>query len=208
MGSFERAADELAISASAVSKRLATLEDLLATPLLLRSGKTLALTAAGKEYLTQVRAALGLLAAMPLHRRPSQRLQRLRVTTPPTFARQILVPQLASFTAAHPEIELELLLSIPYLDSAAPQDSDIEVRAGDPASLAGSLLLADRVLPVASQWRARLGRASATPWPETAASSVRPRSTSRGPLDGSGQGRPAARSQGVQGSSGVRSSGA
>ena len=150
LGSFERAADELAISASAVSKRLATLEDLLATPLLLRSGKTLALTAAGKEYLTQVRAALGLLAAMPLHRRPSQRLQRLRVTTPPTFARQILVPQLASFTAAHPEIELELLLSIPYLDSAAPQDSDIEVRAGDPATLAGSLLLADRVLPVAA----------------------------------------------------------
>lgn len=150
LGSFERAGDELAISASAVSKRLATLEDLLATPLLLRSGKSLALTAAGKEYLTQVRAALGLLAAMPLHRRPSQRLQRLRVTTPPTFARQILVPKLASFTAAHPEIELELLLSIPYLHSAAPQDSDIEVRAGDPATLAGSLLLADRVLPVAA----------------------------------------------------------
>jgi DNA-binding transcriptional LysR family regulator len=99
-----------------------------------------------------VRAALGLLAAMPLHQRPSQRVQRLRVTTPPTFARQILVPQLQAFSSAHPAIELELLLSIPYLDNT-PHDSAVEVRAGDPALLAPqgwTLLLADRVLPVAS----------------------------------------------------------
>jgi len=147
LGSFERAADELAITASAVSKRVATLEDLLATPLLSRSGKALALTAAGKEYLAQVRAALGLLAAMPLHQRPAQRVQRLRVTAPPTFARQILVPRLEGFTAAHPQIELEVLLSIPYLDQAGPE-SDIEVRTGDRGG--GPLLLDDRVLPVAA----------------------------------------------------------
>ena len=149
LGSFERAADELAVTASAVSKRISTLEDLLATPLLHRSGKALTPTAAGKEYLGQVRVTLGLLAAMPLHQRTAQRLQRLRVTTPPTFARQIVVPHLASFTAAHPEIELELLLSIPYLD-ATPHESDLVVRAGDPAALGGRLLLDDRVLPVAA----------------------------------------------------------
>ena len=147
LGSFERAADELHISASAVSKRVATLEDLLATALLLRQPKALVLTSAGRDYLPQVRAALGLLAAMPLHQRPSQRLQRLRVTTPPTFARQLLVPQLQHFTSAHPHIELELLLSIPFLASGAT-DSDIEVRAADPAHTAGTVLLADRVLPV------------------------------------------------------------
>lgn len=147
LGSFERAADELAITASAVSKRVSTLEDLLATPLLQRSGKALALTAAGKEYLAQVRAALGLLAAMPLHQRPAQRLQRLRVTTPPTFARQILVPRLEGFTTAHPDIELEVLLSIPYLD-ALGHETDIEVRAGDRSQ--GQPLLDDRVLPVAA----------------------------------------------------------
>ena len=57
-----------------------------------------------------MRAALGLLAAMPLHQRPAQRLQRLRITTPPTFARQTLVPRLEGVTRAHPEIEPELLL--------------------------------------------------------------------------------------------------
>ncbi len=162
LGSFERAAEELAISASAVSKRVSTLEDLLATTLLQRSGKALALTAAGKEYLGQVRAALGLLAAMPLHQRPAQRLQRLRVTTPPTFARQILVPSLESFTRAHPEIELELLLSIPYLESS-PHDSDIEVRAAAAGTAGGSLLLDDRVLPVAAP--ALIARLPASPQP-------------------------------------------
>lgn len=150
LGSFERAADELAITASAVSKRLATLEDLLGTVLLQRSAKPLAPTAAGKEYLEQVRAALGLLAAMPLHQRAAQRLERLRVTAPPTFARQILVPQLEGFTRAHPEIELELLLSIPYLDAAAAMHTDLAVRASAAGSAEGTLLLDDRVLPVAA----------------------------------------------------------
>ena len=39
-----------------------------------------------------------------LHQRPAQRVQRLRVTTPPTFARQVLVPQLPDFAQAHAEV--------------------------------------------------------------------------------------------------------
>lgn len=146
LGSFERAADELAITASAVSKRVATLEDLLATPLFTRSGRALALTAAGKEYLAQTSAALAMLAAVPLHSRAAQRTQRLRVRTPPTFARQILVPHLERFTSEHPEIELEVVLSIPYLDPGTA-DADVEVRNGDAG---GTPLMDDVVLPVAS----------------------------------------------------------
>lgn len=148
LGSFERAAEALHITASAVSKRVATVEALLGTPLLARGGKALALTATGKEYLAQVSGALALLAAMPLHRRAAQRGARLRVTATPTFARQILVPQLERFTAAHPEIELEVLLSIPYL-GAGESDADIEVLHGSvPAG--GTPLMQDIVLPVAA----------------------------------------------------------
>lgn len=149
LGGFERAADELNVTASAVAKRVGTLEELLGTALFSRGQRLLALTPTGKEYLVQVRAALGLFAAMPLHQRSVQRSQRLRLTAPPTFARQILVPQLESFTSAHPQIELEVLLSIPYLDSGNA-DSDIEVRNGPLAALGGSLLMHDVVLPVAS----------------------------------------------------------
>ena len=148
LGSLERAADELHVTASAVGKRIATVEELLGTALFTRGNKALALTATGKEYLVQVSDALGLLAAMPLHQRVAQRIPRLRITTPPTFARQILVPHLEQFTRAHPDTELEVLLSIPYLD-ASGSDADIEVRHGVvPAN--GTLLMHDIVLPVAA----------------------------------------------------------
>lgn len=149
LGTFERAADELAVTASAVAKRVATVEDLLGTPLLQRTGKALQLTAAGKEYLGHVRQALALLASVPLHRRAVQRVRRLRVTSPPTFARQVLVPQLAAFTAAHPEVELEIVLSVPYLDAPA-SDADIDIRLGDAAAHGGRVLMHDVVLPMAA----------------------------------------------------------
>lgn len=147
LGTFERAADELAVTASAVGKRVATLEDLLGGALFVRSGKALQLTAAGREYLQQVSAALGLLAAMPQHRREVQRVRKLRVCAPPTFARQVLVPRLQEFTATHPDVELEIVLSIPYLE-LQPGDSDVEVRHGDPGP--APVLLHDRVLPLAA----------------------------------------------------------
>lgn len=147
LGTFERAADELHVTASAVSKRVATVEALIGAPLLLRQGKQLALTATGREYLEQVRTALGLLAAMPQHRRAAQRMQRLRITSPPTFARQVLVPHLASFTDRHPEVELEVVLSVPFLD-LNPGDADVEVRSSDTPGVAA--LMDDIVLPMAA----------------------------------------------------------
>lgn len=149
LGTFERAAEELHITASAVGKRIGTVEDLLQTQLFVRQGKTLQLTPAGREYLEQVRTALGFLASVPLHRRAGGAPQKLRVCAPPTFARQVLVPHLEAYTRAHPEVELELVLSIPYLETSW-SDADIEVRHGDAQAAGGTVLLRDRVLPVAS----------------------------------------------------------
>ncbi len=147
LGSFDRAADELTVTASAVSKRVAVLEDLVGQPLFQRSPKSLVTTAAGKEYLQQVAPVLGLLAAMPQHRRGSAPARRLRLSTPPTFARQVLVPRLEDFAREHPHIDLEVVLSIPHLDHAGPE-ADLEVRHGPPGL--GPVLLHDRVLPMAA----------------------------------------------------------
>jgi DNA-binding transcriptional LysR family regulator len=149
LGSFERAADELAIGASAVAKRIATVEDLLGTALFQRQAKPLQLTPSGREYLEQVRGALQLLAAMPLHRRSTQRRERLRVLAPPTFARQILVPRLDSFSTAHPQVELELQLSVPYAEPSAAV-ADVEVRYGEIDAQAPQVLLCEQVLPLAA----------------------------------------------------------
>jgi LysR family glycine cleavage system transcriptional activator len=146
-GSFERAADELNVTASAVSKRVAALEDLLGAPVFVRGARSLSLTAAGREYLQQVSQALALLTSMPQHQRQQQRLRKLRVTAPPTFARQVLVPRLESFTLAQPDIELEVVLSIPFLD-APPSEANLEIRHGQ--GLPGRVLLGDVVLPLAS----------------------------------------------------------
>lgn len=154
LGSLERAAETLHVSASAVGKRIATLEERLGLPLLTR--QPLRLTAAGKEYLAQVRTALALLAAVPLHQRERPRVTRLSVSSPPTFARQVLVPALPGFAAAHPDVELELLLSTPYLDQPAPP-AEVEIFAGTvPAG--GEVLLDDIVTPMAAPaLLARLG---------------------------------------------------
>ncbi|MDY0747176.1 LysR substrate-binding domain-containing protein [Paucibacter sp. R3-3] len=151
LGQLERAAEELHVSASAVSKRISALEELLGTPLIVRApARPLALTVAGKEYLAQVRQALALLSAMPLHQRRNQARQRLRITTPPTFARQILVPALPAFNALHPELELELVLSVPFLDEGAPS-ADVEIRNGaEQGPGEGQVLMIDTVTPMAA----------------------------------------------------------
>lgn len=147
LSTFERAADELAVTASAVSKRISTLETLIGSALFARSGKALQLTASGREYLVQVQSALALLASMPQHQRAAQQLRKLRISTPPTFARQILVPQLESFTRAHPDIELEIVLSIPFLGQQGG-DADVLIRHGETGL--GQRLMHDVVLPMAS----------------------------------------------------------
>jgi LysR family transcriptional regulator, glycine cleavage system transcriptional activator len=157
LGSFERAADELNITASAVSKRVTGLEEQLSTVLLQRGGKTLAPTLAGKEYLEQVSVALAMLNAVPLHRvvagHSQPQRQRLRVCAPPTFARQILVPHLQQFTELQPDVDLELMLSIPYLGGQA-LDTDVEVRNGDlkadAKTCGGQRLMLDALVPMAS----------------------------------------------------------
>ncbi len=138
LGAFDKVAVELAVSASAVSKRVSALEHLLGTALFDRNGRHLALTAAGKEYAEQVRAVLNQLAAIGLHQRAVQSIARLRVLAPPTFAREVLVPRLKAFSDAWPDAEIEIVVAIPYLDLAVPE-ADIAVSFGPPG-IAESLL--------------------------------------------------------------------
>lgn len=152
VGSFEGAAAELALTASAVAKRVAGLEDRLGAPLFVRQPpRGLALTPAGHEYLPQVREALALLRAIPLHQRAPARRERLRISSTPTFARQVLVPALPGFTAAHPLVELELTLSVPLL-AEGDAGADAEIRHGAvPDEIAPEqVLMQDRLTPLAS----------------------------------------------------------
>lgn len=127
--SFERCAEALSVTPSAVSKRITALEDLLGAQLFSRKKNALSLTVAGKEYLGQIRDVLAQLSGIVLHQRDAQTAQRLRIVAPPTFSRQVLIPHLAQFIGHWPALDIEVVVAIPYLEAPTPE-SDVEVQFG------------------------------------------------------------------------------
>lgn len=127
--SFALAAEELCITPSALSHRIRLLEDFLGERLFLRDGRTVTLSEFGRRYLDVVRSALRTLSDFPLPHRSSPTQPRIKITVPPTFARCLLVPRLADFSRLHPDIVVELFLSVPLYDLGLGE-GDIEVRFG------------------------------------------------------------------------------
>ncbi|GIZ52936.1 LysR substrate-binding domain-containing protein [Noviherbaspirillum aridicola] len=127
--SFAVAAEELCITPSALSHRIRLLEDFLGERLFVRDGRTVTLSEFGRRYLDVVRSALRTLSDFPLPHRSSPAQPRIKVTVPPTFARCLLVPRLAEFARLHPDIVVELFLSVPLYDLGLGE-SDVEVRFG------------------------------------------------------------------------------
>ncbi len=146
--SVTQAADELAVTPSAVSHRVRQLEDILGVRLFGRAD--FSLTTEGSEYLAHVREGLGYLQKFPSSAASAGK-RKLRVAVTPTFARSILMPRLKSFTDTYPEIDLTLQVSIPLLDVVA-EDADLMVRFGTGryADVEHVCLFKDVVTPLAS----------------------------------------------------------
>jgi len=127
--SFAVAAQELCITPSALSHRIRLLEEHVGERLFIRDGRTLGLSEFGRRYLDVVRAALRTLSDFPLPHRKATAIPRIKITVPPTFARHLFIPHLASFTGKHPDVALETFLSVPLYDLSL-SESDVEVRFG------------------------------------------------------------------------------
>jgi len=143
------AADELNVTPSAVSHRMRQLESQLGgVKLFARSDFTL--SADGAEYLARVREGLQALQQLP-GGPASEGTTRLRLAVTPTFSRQILLPRLALFRHAFPDVELILQVSIPLLDLKA-EEADLEIRygTGPYAGVEQLKILSDEVVPACS----------------------------------------------------------
>lgn len=140
------AGEELSVTPSAVSHRIRQLESQLGFKLFARGDFTL--SAEGAAYLLRVREALNALQQVPGR---GASTTRLRVAVTPTFSRQILLPRLALFRHAYPEIDLILQVTIPLLNVTA-EEADIELRFGTgPWPERESVRLqSDQVCPVCS----------------------------------------------------------
>ncbi len=124
--SFTRAAAELGVTQSAVSHRLAQLEDHFGTALFHRLNPGLEPTPAGRALAPALRDALDRLAGLERHvRRPAAGRSVLRVGAGAALSRWWLVRRLADFAAGHPDIRLEL---VTVGSEAAGRETDIWLR--------------------------------------------------------------------------------
>ncbi|WP_019139519.1 LysR substrate-binding domain-containing protein [Noviherbaspirillum massiliense] len=179
-GSFAVAAEELCITPSALSHRIRLLEEYVGERLFIRDGRTVSLSEFGRRYLEVVRGALRALSDFPMPHKSTPAQPRVKVTVPPTFARCMLVPRLHEFTSRHPDIVIELFLSVPLYDLSLAE-SDVEVRFGigkypdlvteklfdEPTFPAASPAYLEKIGPIntpADLQRATLLRSALEPW--------------------------------------------
>lgn len=149
--SFTRAAEELFVTQGAVSHQVKALEAELGVKLFNRERQRLVITEAGRTYLETVRDALDRIAAGTERLLQRQRAGVLTISTSPNFAAKWLVHRLASFAAAHPDVDLRVSATLHHVDFAR-EDVDLAIRHGDGefAGLHVTRLCAEELTPVCS----------------------------------------------------------
>lgn len=146
-GSFTAAARELKTTKQWVSRRVAEAERSVGVPLLERTTRALRPTAAGARVLAQAAPAFAAITASVREAEVAQTeaVGTLRVSAPLLFGRLFLVPIVAAYQAANPQVQVELQLT-DRLVSLIEEEVDVAVRVGRS--------------PDSSLYARRLGRAS------------------------------------------------
>ncbi|NML19101.1 LysR substrate-binding domain-containing protein [Azohydromonas caseinilytica] len=147
---FTVAANELFLTPSAVSHQIAKLEEFLGVRLFERTARNVELTQAGQDYLKRVAGALAAISAATDSARKGVS-NTLHVHSTPSFATLWLMPRLAEFARAHPDISLSLSSSVEHSDFTAGQ-VDIDIRYGVPnwPQLVVQPVFNEQITPLAS----------------------------------------------------------
>ena len=147
--SFSRAADELSVTQSAVSRQIQKLEAELGQALFSRNGPHLKLTDRGREYYSVVQQGLGVI------KRGTERLFRhdtpvLTISTTPSIITSWLVPRVSDFERRHAGTSLHLNSSTAMTDFAVSTDIDVGIRFGKGRwpNVTADVLVDDVIFPV------------------------------------------------------------
>jgi LysR family glycine cleavage system transcriptional activator len=130
LGTVWEAAEDLGISRSAVSHRLAMLESILGFEVASRSGKGIALTPRGKRYARDVHTSLALLADAHEEGSGKPVEGNLRISSTAGFASMWLCNHIASFQAEYPNLSLQIVTSN-ELDEATDRAVDLFIAFGE-----------------------------------------------------------------------------
>jgi len=158
--SFTRAADELSLTQSAVSRQIAALEERLNVPLFQRLHRALRLTEAGLQLQATAAAVLQQLHSVTAQLRQTQRQKTVLVTTTPGFAGLWLIPRLSAFTATHADVDVRISVSL-NLVNLDRDGVDLAIRYGptSAANPAAVQLFGEVMTPVCSPaLRKQLGK--------------------------------------------------
>jgi DNA-binding transcriptional LysR family regulator len=142
-GSFSEAARQLHLGQPTISKSIAQLEGRLGVKLLLRSTRGLAPTEAGESFYHRAKRTIEEADEADLAARGADATLsgRLRVSAAPTFASLHVIPHLPEFLAAHPALDMEIVLDDRNID-LIEEGIDVSLRMGD---LRDSSLTARRI---------------------------------------------------------------
>jgi LysR family glycine cleavage system transcriptional activator len=154
--SFTRAADELCLTQSAVSREIKTLEGQIGQPLFSRINRGLRLTEAGQVLYRAVGEALTTITAATDRLTPARRGQTLAITTSVPLASMWLAPKLQRFLDLHPEVDVRSIAANERLDLERER-IDVGIRWAPPESavFGGEPLLDMEIFPICSPTLAR-----------------------------------------------------
>ncbi|OED48317.1 LysR family transcriptional regulator [Rhodobacteraceae bacterium (ex Bugula neritina AB1)] len=129
-GNVVQAGAALNVSHAAISQQLRALEGHLGASLLDRSGRALELTADGARLARALQLGFDAIEAAVREISAAGAARPLHVTCTPMFAAHWLMPRLAEFQAAHPEIDL-VLDPRGEIVELKPGGIDLAIRYGD-----------------------------------------------------------------------------
>ena len=107
-GSVKAAAQELALSAPALSRRIQALERFIGKPLFERRHQAVALNGDGERLLQQIAPVLDRLTDAVEYMTSGIEVLRLRLGVLPLFASQRIFPHLADLRSRYPQIHLDI----------------------------------------------------------------------------------------------------
>ncbi len=141
--SFSKAADQLGIPLSRVSRRVAELENHLGTKLFERTTRQVRLTEEGRRLLDRCQEPFEALREVAGFADETRR-QTIRITAPPLAARATIGPRLLEFAQQNPHVQLEMTPTNVMLDFFS-DNIDLAFRVGP---LTDSSLVAKRLWSV------------------------------------------------------------
>ncbi|EJL91984.1 transcriptional regulator [Herbaspirillum sp. CF444] len=150
--SFTRAAAELHLTQSAISRQIAQLERFLGKKLFIREPRALRLTVSGQRYAEEVQRLLVGCAEVTEDIMKRKGHSELTVACSSGVAVLWLTPRLARFRALQPECHLRLIVN-DSLAALSETDFDMGIyflRDGPPSGLAARRLYDEEVFPVCS----------------------------------------------------------